>query len=103
LSQALQRGALSRREVLRLALGAGAFALLPGAIRAQSRSRFVDYPFQLGVASGYPTAMDSRLWTRLAPSPLADDGGMGADEQIEVHLGSGRGLCISAPWCVRAR
>lgn len=85
LSQALQQGALSRREVLRLALGAGAFAMLPGAIRAQSRSRFVDYPFQLGVASGYPTPDGFTLWTRLAPSPLADDGGMGADEQIEVR------------------
>ena len=79
LSQALQQGALSRREVLRLALGAGAFALLPGAIRAQSRSRFVDYPFQLGVASGYPTASGFTLWTRLAPSPLALLTGGGRD------------------------
>ena len=35
------------------------------------------YPFMLGVASGSPTATGVVLWTRLAPEPLAADGGMG--------------------------
>jgi alkaline phosphatase D len=33
-------------------------------------------PFVLGVASGLPRADGATLWTRLAPRPLADDGGM---------------------------
>ena len=32
--------------------------------------------FRLGVASGSPTATSVVLWTRLAPDPLASDGGM---------------------------
>lgn len=43
---------------------------------------FVDYPFQLGVASGDPTPTGVVLWTRLAPQPLIG-GGMPAEE-IEV-------------------
>jgi alkaline phosphatase D len=45
-------------------------ALLPVAI---AKSRPAD-PFQLGVASGDPTASGVVLWTRLAPRPLAADG-----------------------------
>ncbi len=39
---------------------------------------FAAYPFQLGVASGDPTADGVVLWTRLAPLPLAG-GGMPAE------------------------
>ncbi|MFZ4758381.1 MAG: alkaline phosphatase D family protein [Burkholderiaceae bacterium] len=35
-------------------------------------------PFVLGVASGLPRADGVTLWTRLAPSPMAEDGGVGA-------------------------
>jgi alkaline phosphatase D len=42
------------------------------------------YPFTLGVASGSPTATGVVLWTRLAPEPLAADGGMD-DEAIAVR------------------
>ena len=35
-------------------------------------------PFTLGVASGEPTADGMVLWTRLAPEPLAEDGGLPA-------------------------
>jgi alkaline phosphatase D len=42
-----------------------------------------DYPFKLGVASGEPLPDGVVLWTRLAPDPLANGGGM--DEQpVEV-------------------
>ena len=37
--------------------------------------QFVDYPFQLGVASGDPDKEGFVIWTRLAPQPL-DGGGM---------------------------
>jgi alkaline phosphatase D len=43
---------------------------------------FADYPFQLGVASGDPSADGFVLWTRLAPKPI-DGGGM-KPEPIEV-------------------
>jgi len=44
---------------------------------------FSGYSFQLGVASGDPSADGFVLWTRLAPEPLAGDGGM-APEAVEV-------------------
>ena len=34
------------------------------------------YPFRLGVASGDPTPSGVSLWTRLAPEPLVEGGGM---------------------------
>jgi alkaline phosphatase D len=57
---------------------AGAF------LAAASRSRglpaqalnLAEDPFRLGVSSGFPTDHSVVLWTRLAPSPLAADGGM---------------------------
>jgi len=45
-------------------------------IAANLNPRFKQYPFSLGVASGYPTSRTLALWTRLAPEPLAPDGGM---------------------------
>jgi alkaline phosphatase D len=38
--------------------------------------RVADNPFRLGVASGFPTGTSVVLWTRVAPDPLAPDGGM---------------------------
>ena len=53
------------------------------ALGAVSKSvSFVDYPFQLGVASGDPSSTGFALWTRLAPQPLIG-GGM-PTEEIEV-------------------
>jgi alkaline phosphatase D len=43
---------------------------------------FSDYPFQLGVGSGDPTANGFVIWTRLAPKPL-QGGGM-PHENVEV-------------------
>src|SRR5437870_9204975 len=42
----------------------------------QRALRFSASPFSLGVASGDPSPDGMVLWTRLAPRPLTDDGGM---------------------------
>ena len=72
----------TRRDVLRAAAALGASWILRPAARAfaeeeTARPRFVGPPFALGVASGYPTPEGFTLWTRLAPAPLEEGGGMG--------------------------
>jgi alkaline phosphatase D len=61
----------SRREFARLAAAAGTAALLP-LKRAAAQVRFASPPFQLGVASGDPSAGGFVIWTRLAPEPFDD-------------------------------
>ncbi len=91
---------LPRRDVMRSALALAAAACAPTQAAPQ-RVRFVGYPFRLGVASGYPSATGFTLWTRLAPSPLEEGGGMGGtgvevgwevaeDEAFGVVVASGR-------------
>jgi alkaline phosphatase D len=60
---------ISRREFNRLAAAAGAAALVPFG-HAAAQVRFPNPPFQLGVASGDPSADGFVIWTRLAPEPL---------------------------------
>ena len=68
---------LRRRDLLRQALLASAAVSLGGwPAGARAQPRFDRDPFSLGVASGYPTSDGMVLWTRLAPQPLAPDGGM---------------------------
>ena len=71
----------TRREMLLAAAGFTAGWLLRPArvlaARAAARPRFIGPPFALGVASGYPTPEGFTLWTRLAPAPFDEDGGMG--------------------------
>lgn len=55
--------------------GALATTRIPGAWAAAASP---DSPFTLGVASGDPLSHGVVLWTRLAPEPLAPDGGMPA-------------------------
>ncbi|UUO07497.1 alkaline phosphatase D family protein [Blastopirellula sp. J2-11] len=43
-----------------------------------------DYPFALGVASGDPAPDGFVIWTRLAPKPLEETGGM-PNENVEVR------------------
>ncbi len=43
---------------------------------ASAKPMFANDPFQLGVASGDPTANGAMIWTRLAPDPLTPTGGM---------------------------
>src|SRR5262249_13838158 len=77
-------GGISRR--LLLAYGASLSALPLLGSRAAARTRrtaFADDPFSLGVASGDPTDCGVAVGPRLAPKPLAPDGGL-APEAVEV-------------------
>ncbi len=66
-----------RRALLRMAAGLAASAVLaPAMPHAWAQPRFSSYPFTLGIASGSPRPDGIVLWTRLAPEPLAADGGM---------------------------
>jgi alkaline phosphatase D len=60
----------TRRSFLATGVAVGVVAV-PGVAKA------VPDPFQLGVASGDPRPDGMVLWTRLAPTPLEADGGMG--------------------------
>ena len=77
-----REGRISRRNLLRAAMAVAASGLVvpAHAPRAQGRPIFAAYPFQLGVASGYPTPDGVTIWSRLAPAPLAKDGGMDVSE-----------------------
>jgi alkaline phosphatase D len=81
----VRTGRLSRRDLLLAAAGLGLSGwLAPVSLRAQALARFVNDPFALGVASGYPTADGFSLWTRIAPAPLQADGGLLRDEWVMV-------------------
>ena len=67
---------LDRRRFL-IALGALATTSALGQYNA--KPRFSASPFALGIASGYPQPSGFVLWTRLAPLPLAPNGGMAAE------------------------
>ena len=71
-------GRISRRTLLRTGGSAAAGLVVFGhsALSARAAPPFGVYPFTLGVASGDPTPDGIVLWTRLAPEPLAENGGM---------------------------
>ncbi|CAM5226109.1 hypothetical protein SVIOM342S_07257 [Streptomyces violaceorubidus] len=81
---------LGRRRFLTVTAAAAALAFstnLParGAVAAPERSaRISKDPFTLGVASGDPLPDSVLLWTRLAPEPFLEDGGMGT-ERVTVE------------------
>jgi len=107
-----------RRRILQGLAAAGSSLLLPQFLRAASSADaklLTEYPFRLGAASGFPTADSVVLWTRLAPSPLDEDGlgGMppleftlryelAADEQFRKVLQHGD-VTASAMWAHSAR
>ncbi|MET0310159.1 MAG: alkaline phosphatase D family protein [Sphingomonas sp.] len=65
---------LDRRRLL---AGAGGLTLFAGlGSVAWAAPKFTRYPFSLGVASGDPWPDGFVIWTRLAPEPLAEHGGM---------------------------
>jgi len=65
---------LDRRKLL---AGAGGLALFAGLAPASwAAARFSRYPFSLGIAAGDPWPDGFVIWTRLAPEPLAEHGGM---------------------------
>ncbi len=77
-------GHWSRREFLIAGGVAVAWPQLaaPASALTKREVKLSGYPFQLGVASGDPTADGFVIWTRLAPEPLIG-GGM-PRENIEV-------------------
>ncbi|WP_138502364.1 alkaline phosphatase D family protein [Nostoc sp. PA-18-2419] len=76
----IERFLQSRIKRRNLIIGAGALSGFAIANqfshqRAIAKSRFSNYPFTLGVASGEPDPTSVVIWTRLAPEPL-NGGGM---------------------------
>ncbi len=70
-------GGVSRRSVLGLRRGRSRAPFTRHTRSAADRKvSFEADPFSLGVASGDPDARSVVLWTKLAPAPLAPDGGM---------------------------
>jgi alkaline phosphatase D len=71
-----QAAGLSRRTLVAAGVGLGMAGLVgaPAIVRAQQL--FTAYPFRLGVAAGDPASDGFVIWTRLAPDPLAEHGGM---------------------------
>jgi alkaline phosphatase D len=66
-----------RRSLLK---GMAGCVLAPAVLRAgPARAQYRKFPFSLGIASGDPAPDGFVIWTRLAPEPLAEDGGMGSD------------------------
>lgn len=79
------RETMKRRDFLTdLARYAALCAVVPNDWRVTLRPRWVDDPFQLGVASGDPTSSAVMIWTRLAPRPLEPDFGMSAGTRVGV-------------------
>ena len=61
---------MDRRVFIQAASGAAALVAMPAIVRAANGWQPKQYPFSLGVASGYPRPGGFVLWTRLAPAPL---------------------------------
>jgi len=55
-------------------------------------TRFSDYPFSLGVASGDPDPSGFVLWTRLAPKPLEGGGMPREDVRVEWQVATDEGF-----------
>ncbi len=68
---------IDRRRFLKALAAAGLYADSGARAQVDPKPRFAADPFSLGVASGYPLPGGMVLWTRLAPKPDEDDGGMG--------------------------
>ncbi len=66
-----------RRKFLQALAAAGLYAAADARAQPSAKPRFAADPFSLGVASGYPLPSGMVLWTRLAPRPDEDGGGMG--------------------------
>ena len=59
------------------ALGLSGCATAPGTMKlGAATTKGLDYLFPLGVASGDPISDGFVIWTRLAPRPMAENGGM---------------------------
>ena len=64
---------------------------------AQAAPPLAGYPFRLGVASGDPLPGGVSLWTRLAPEPLVNNGGMSQARLIRMRR-SGEEMQATVRW-----
>jgi len=99
---------IDRRSLLGGLIGASSAVSAPALFRSlPARAQFSSFPFSLGVASGDPSADGFVIWTRIAPQPLAADGGLGgkavdvrwdvaADSGMQRILQSGRAEATAA-------
>jgi alkaline phosphatase D len=79
---------IDRRQLLRSLAAAGGVALLPRMLRAAA-TPLPEYPFRLGVSSGFATDASVVLWTRLLPQPDQPGGGMpAADWPLRYEVAS---------------
>jgi len=80
----LERAGISRRELCAHAAMLAAVPTLGCAARSRGKPQFLRDPFTMGVASGDPDESGFVIWTRLAPEPFADGGGM-EPAAVDVH------------------
>ena len=86
-------GGISRRLFLAYGAALSSLPFLPRTGEANYSPKFSSDPFTLGVASGDPDDSSVVLWTRLAPSPLEPDGGMGIESvPVEWELAEDEGM-----------
>lgn len=83
---------ITRRQVIRAVGASASLAVAPGIVHAIATvSKWRQFPFTLGVASGALTSDGFVIWTRLAPDPLSMDparvGGLsGGDIPIRFEI-----------------
>lgn len=88
-----QSTSLSRRGLL-LGLGGAGLALGAGG-QALADPVFAEYPFQLGIAAGDPSADGFVIWTRLSPRPFEVGNGMpSAPMAIRWEVAADRGFTM---------
>ncbi len=98
---------LSRRQLMNAAaiLGIAAVASPIVSRKTSAAPIFMDYPFQLGVASGDPLPNGVVLWTRLAPKHLEGGGMPSVNVEVEWEVSptanfatiAQRGVAIARP------
>ncbi|OQW48236.1 MAG: alkaline phosphatase [Proteobacteria bacterium SG_bin6] len=92
---------ITRRTTLGMLAAGGGLLSAPAILRAQQL--FASYPFRLGVAAGEPAPDGFVIWTRLAPDPLGEHGGMpmapvsvdwevGTDERFTTIVAKGSAI-----------
>jgi phosphodiesterase/alkaline phosphatase D-like protein len=88
-------GEIDRRTFVKLtglSTAALVFGVGPSAQKAWVETRFPDYPFSLGVASGDPSPDGVVLWTWLAPDPLNDGEMPGSEVPVRWEVASDEGF-----------
>jgi alkaline phosphatase D len=79
---------VTRRQFL---LRTAALAAL-GHVAPVCAQQLPDYPFALGIASGYPHPAGMTLWTRLAPRPLEGGGMSGGAFEVQWEVAADDGF-----------